>query len=145
MAYFLFTKAIIEGDPIKVFNNGDMRRDFTYIDDIVDGICHLIDQPAIPNLNFNTLNPQSSSSWCPYRILNIGNSNPVALMDFIKEIEESVGKKAKKIYLPLQEGDVPKTFSDSKILNECIQFKPNTPIKKGINEFVKWYKNYYKV
>jgi len=145
MALFLFTKAIIEGQPIKVFNNGEMIRDFTYIDDIVEGLIHLIDKPATPKLDFNALTPESSSSWCPYRILNIGNSNPVPLMEFIKAIEESLGKTAKKEYLPLQEGDVPRTFSDSNILNEWIKFSPSTPVRKGINEFIKWYKGFYEV
>ena len=145
MALFLFTKAIIEGQTIKVFNNGEMIRDFTYIDDIIEGLIHLIDKPATSKLDFNALTPESSSSWCPYRILNIGNSNPVPLMEFIKAIEESLGKTANKEYLPLQEGDVPRTFSDSNILNEWIKFRPSTPVKKGINEFIKWYKSFYDV
>ena len=100
MALFLFTKAIIEGKPIKVFNNGEMIRDFTYIDDIVEGLIHLIDKSATSKLDFNALTPESSSSWCPYRILNIGNSNPVPLMEFIKAIEESwVKQQRKNIYL----------------------------------------------
>ena len=145
MALFLFTKAIIEGQPIKVFNPGEMIRDFTNIDDIVECLIHQIDKPATSKLDFNALTPESSSSWCPYRILNIGNSNPVPLMEFIKAIEESLGKTVKKEYLPLQEGDVPKTFSDSNILNEWIKFSPSTPVKKGINEFIKWYKSFYGV
>ena len=121
-----------------------MVRDFTYIDDIIDGLIYLINKPATNELNFNKANPVSSSSWSPYKVFNLGNSNPVPLMTFIKEIEESLGKSAKKEYLPLQQGDVPATFSSPDLLNEWINFKPNTPVKKGISEFIKWYKDFYK-
>ena len=144
MALFLFTKAILEDKPIKVFNKGNMVRDFTYIDDIIEGLIFLINKPAKSNLNFNKSNPDSSSSWCPYRIFNLGNSNPIPLMDFIKEIEKSLGKTANKEYLPLQQGDVPATFSSPDLLNEWINFQPNTSVQEGISEFVKWYKDFYK-
>ena len=144
MALFLFTRAILEDKPIKVFNKGDMVRDFTYIDDIIDALIYLINKPATNKLNFNKANPVSSSSWSPYKVFNLGNSNPVPLMTFIKEIEESLGKCAKKEYLPLQQGDVPATYSSPDLLNEWINFKPNTSVKKGISEFIKWYKDFYK-
>jgi len=145
MALFLFTKAIIEGKPIKVFNQGEMMRDFTYIDDVIQGLFFLISKPALSKIDFDNSKPESSSSWCPYKVFNIGNSNPVPLMEFIKAIEESLDKTAEKIYLPLQQGDVPETYSDPDLLNEWINYKPNTPVKKGINNFIEWYKNFYKV
>ena len=145
MALFLFTKAIIEGKPIKVFNNGDMLRDFTYIEDIVQSLTLLLDKPAECNENFDAKNPNASTSWSPYRIFNIGNSNPTPLLDLIREIEECLGKKAKKLYLPMQKGDVPATFSDSSKLFEWIKFKPNTSIKEGVSKFIDWYKYFYKV
>ena len=145
MALFLFTKAIIEDKPIKVFNNGDMLRDFTYIDDIVQSLTLLLDKPAESNKNFDAKNPNASISWSPYRIFNIGNSNPTPLLEFIKAIEDCLGKKAKKLYLPMQKGDVPATFSDSSKLFEWIKFKPNTSVKEGVSKFVEWYKYFYKV
>ena len=145
MALFLFTKAIIEDKPIKVFNNGNMLRDFTYIDDIVQSITLLLDKPAEGHKNFDAKDPKASISWSPHRIFNIGNSNPTTLLEFITAIEECLGKKSKKLYLPMQKGDVPATFSDSSKLFEWIKFKPNTSVKEGVSKFVDWYKYFYKV
>ncbi len=145
MALFLFTKSIIEGNPIEVFNNGEMMRDFTYIDDVIESLFNLIHKPATPKENFNPKEPDPSSSCDPYRVFNIGNSKPVPLMKFINEIEECLGIKAKKIYLPMQKGDVQNTSSNTLKLKEWINFKPNTSVKEGINEFIKWYKIFYKI
>ncbi len=143
MALFLFTKAIFEDEPINIFNNGNMIRDFTYIDDITESISRLINKPATPNSKFNKDQPDPSSSWAPYKIFNIGNSNPINLMNYIYELEEAIGKKALKNYLPMQQGDVPKTEADVSLLENWINFKPRTTIKEGIKNFVDWYKKYY--
>ena len=143
MAYFSFTKDILEGRPIKVFNHGNMERDFTYIDDIVEGIYRLIDRPPVENKDWNEYN--LSSSFAPYKIYNIGNNSPIKLMRFIKAIEDALGKKAEKIYMDMQPGDVLKTFADVSDLEEDIGFKPDTSIEDGIAKFVKWYKEYYNV
>lgn len=142
MALFLFTKAIIEGKPIDVFNNGEMKRDFTYVDDIVNGVIKVIDNP--PSGNKRWVDDVSTSS-VPYKVYNIGNSSPVKLMDFISEIENKIGKKAIKNMMPLQDGDVPATWADVDDLIADLGYKPSTPIKKGINNFVDWYFKYYKV
>ena len=144
MALFLFTKSIIEGRAIKVFNNGDMVRDFTYIDDIIESLMRLIHKPATSNIDFDVKSPSSCSSWAPYRIFNIGNSNPTPLMDFISAIEENLGIKAKKEFLEMQPGDVSATAADTSSLEEWIDFKPNTSIKKGISNFLSWYKEFYR-
>ncbi|MEL7834409.1 NAD-dependent epimerase [Fodinibius sp. Rm-B-1B1-1] len=143
MALFLFTKAIIEDKPIDVFNYGDMERDFTYIDDIVEGIKRLVPKPPTPNKSWTGLAPDPSTSFAPYRIFNIGNSRPVKLMDFIDELEHQLGFRAEKNLLPLQPGDVPKTWADVDDLFEYINFHPQVGYKKGIEQFVKWYKEYY--
>ncbi len=145
MAMFLFTKAIIEGKPIKVFNNGEMKRDFTYVDDIVEGVIRVIDKPAQPNSSWSGLSPESKSSKAPYRLYNIGNNNPVQLTDFIEQIETNLGVKAKRDLMPLQEGDVPVTWADVEDLKADVGYKPATQIDKGVGEFVKWYKSYYNV
>ena len=143
MALFLFTKSIIENRPIKVFNNGEMIRDFTYIDDIIESLRRLIKKtPLKSNLSYNG-NFDPNESWAPYKIFNIGNSNPTPLMDFIVALEDSLGKKAIKKYLPMQPGDVASTESNNKSLEEWINFKPNTSIKDGISKFVCWYKQFY--
>ena len=144
MALFLFTKSILEGKAIKVFNNGNMVRDFTYIDDIIESLMRLIHKPATSNIDFDVKSPSSSSSWAPYRIFNIGNSNPTPLMDFISAIEENLGIKAKKEFLGMQPGDVSATSADTSSLEEWTGFKPNTSIKQGISEFLSWYKEFYK-
>ena len=143
MALFLFTKAILEDRPIDVFNYGKMRRDFTYIDDIVEGVIRVIDNPAKPDSCWSGRRPNPASSKAPYRIYNIGNGSPVELMDFIEALEEALGKKAKKNMLPLQPGDVPATWADTTALQKDLGYKPNTPVKEGIKEFVKWYRSFY--
>jgi UDP-glucuronate 4-epimerase len=144
MALFLFTKAILNGEPIKVFNNGNMMRDFTYVDDIVESIYRLTLKKAEPNLAWNGDNPDPGTSYAPYKIYNIGNNNPVNLMDFIKAIEDKLGIEAKKEFLPLQAGDVPQTYANVEDLYRDIDFRPKTSIKDGINNFIDWYMDYYK-
>jgi UDP-glucuronate 4-epimerase len=143
MALFLFTKAIIENKPIQVFNHGKMIRDFTFIDDIVSGILLVVDNPARPNLDWDDQNPDPSSSKAPYKIYNIGHSHPVGLMDYITEIEKCLGKKAQKEFLPVQKGDVLKTYSDVSDLQKELGYKSNTMIEQGVKEFVGWYLDYY--
>ena len=143
MSLFLFTKSILEGEPIKVFNHGNMTRDFTYIDDIVESIMRLLKKPPIQDKYFDTSNPNPDTSWAPHRIFNIGNSTPESLIDYIKAIEDNLGIKAKKELLPLQPGDVPSTFSDCTSLESYINYKPNTSIKDGIKKFISWYRKFY--
>ncbi len=143
MALFLFTKAIIERKPIQVFNNGNMIRDFTFIDDIVESIVRVISKPATNSINFDSLHPNPSISWSPYKIFNIGNSKPTQLLDYISAIEEELDITADKQFMPIQPGDVPETSSDCSALAEWIGFKPNTPIKEGVGKFIQWYKEYY--
>ncbi len=143
MALFLFTKNIINNEPIKIFNNGEMKRDFTYIDDIVESITRLIQKPPKKDNSFDFNNLKPDDSWAPYRIFNIGNSNPTPLMDFINNIEKKLGKKAKKQYLPIQPGDVPGTESDCKSLENLINFKPSTSVEIGISKFIDWYRKFY--
>jgi UDP-glucuronate 4-epimerase len=145
MALFIFTKKIAEGKPIDVYNNGKMRRDFTYVDDIVDGIIKLIPKIPEPDINWNGNNPDSASSFAPYKLYNIGNNKPVELLRFIEVIEEMMGKKAIKNFMPMQPGDVPETFADVDDLINAVGFKPNTSIEEGISKFVNWYKDYYKI
>lgn len=143
MAPFLFTDAISNGKPIKVFNDGNMLRDFTYIDDIVEGVVRVIDSISKPDENWNALYPAPSTSNVPYKIYNIGNSQPVKLMDFIETIESELEVKAEKIFLPMQQGDVYQTNADTSSLENELGFKPNTSLKEGIHEFINWYKEYY--
>ena len=143
MALFLFTKAISENKPIDVFNYGKMVRDFTYIDDIVESLLRIIDKIPSQNENFDLKNPDPSSSWAPYKIFNIGNSKPTNLMDYIKALEIALEKKAVKNFMEIQPGDVTETSADTTLLEKWIKFKPNTSIQDGINNFVKWYKEYY--
>jgi len=145
MALFLFTKAILEGKPIDVFNHGKMRRDFTYVDDIVEGIVRLIPKPPTGNPGWSGENPDPASSFAPYKIYNIGNNQPVELLHFIEVLESKLGRKAVKNLLPLQEGDVPETYADVDDLMQDVGFKPSTTIETGIGNFVNWYKEYYKV
>ncbi|MCG1011514.1 NAD-dependent epimerase [Tepidanaerobacter sp. GT38] len=145
MALFIFTKAILNNEPIKVFNYGKMERDFTYIDDIIEGVIRVISNPPKPNKNYDKLNPNPSTSYAPYKIYNIGNNKPVQLMEFIETLEKHLGKKAQKEYLPLQAGDVPKTYADVDDLIRDVGFKPDTNIDEGIGKFVEWYKEYYGV
>lgn len=145
MALFLFTKATLEGKPIKVFNNGKMKRDFTYIDDIVEGVYRVMEKIPEPNPKWSGMNPDPSSGKVPYKIYNIGNNNTVGLMEFIEAIEEELGMEAKKEFLPLQPGDVPATWADVEDLKTDTGFKPNTPVKEGVKNFIKWYRDYFKV
>ncbi len=143
MALFLFTKAILEGKPIDVFNYGKMKRDFTYIDDIIEGVVRTIGKIPEPDSNWNGNNPDSATSYAPYKLYNIGNNNSVELMEFIKVLEDCLGKEAKKNLLPMQLGDVPATYADVDDLTKSVGFKPSTPIKEGIKLFVDWYQGYY--
>jgi len=145
MALFLFTKAILENRPIDVFNNGEMERDFTYIDDIVEGVFRLIDRQPQPNPQWNGDSPDPATSYCPWRIYNIGNNKKEKLMRYIEVLEECLGRKAEKNFLPLQDGDVPATFANVDDLVRDIEFKPATTIEEGIQEFVRWYRDYYQV
>ena len=145
MALFLFTKAIIAGEPIQVFNHGNMVRDFTYVDDIVEGVIRVIDQPATPDLQWNSDKPDPAISYAPYRVYNIGNSNPVTLMRYISALEDCLGKKAIMDMLPMQPGDVPATLADVTRLERAVGFKPATQVEDGIAKFVKWYRGYYHV
>jgi len=145
MAYFSFTKAILEGNSIDVFNYGDMQRDFTYIDDIVEGIVRVIERVPQPNPAWDRTHPDPGSSYAPYKLYNIGNNNPVQLMRFIEVLEENLGRKAVKNMLPMQPGDVPITYADVDELMKDVGFKPSTPIEEGIRKFVEWYRSYYSV
>jgi len=145
MALFLFTKAILAGQPIDVFNYGKMRRDFTYIDDIVEGVIRVMDNIAEPNPTWSSDAPDPGTSKAPYKIYNIGNNQPVELMRFIEVLEDCLGKKAEKNMLPIQAGDVPATYADVDDLMRDVGFKPNTPIEVGIERFVAWYRSYYHV
>ncbi len=143
MALFLFVKAALEGKPIDVFNNGDMLRDFTYIDDIVEGVIRVIDNPAQKDLSWNGKDGKVSNSSAPYKIYNIGNNNPVKLMDFITAIENKLGKTIQKNMLPIQPGDVPATYADVTDLVEDLKYKPATPVQEGIDNFVDWYLEFF--
>ncbi len=145
MALFLFTKAILAGEPINVFNHGRMRRDFTYVDDIVEGVVRVMDHTAQPNPNWSGDNPDSATSFAPYRLYNIGNNQPVELMSMIETLEKCIGKEARKNMLDLQPGDVPATYADVDALIEDVGFRPATPIETGIAAFVKWYREYHNV
>ena len=145
MALFKFTKAILDDKNISVFNYGKHRRDFTYIDDIVEGVIRVLDQPANSNPNWSGTSPDSATSMAPWRIYNIGNNNPVELMDYIAALEKALGKRAKMDMLPLQPGDVPDTYADVTDLVEMLEYKPSTPIDKGIANFVAWYRNYFNI
>ena len=145
MALFLFTKAILEDKPIDVFNHGNMERDFTYIDDIVEGVVRVMDNPPSGNPDWSGLNPDPSGSTAPYKIYNIGNNNKVKLMDYIETIEKKLGKVAKKNFLPMQPGDVPSTYADVDDLVKDLGYKPNTSIKYGVSKFIDWYLEFYKI
>ena len=145
MALSLFTKAIIEEKPLQVFNNGEMERDFTYVDDIVEGVYRVVQHPAKTNPNWTGMQPDPATSKAPYRIYNIGNNAPVKLMDFVAAIEERLGKKAIKEMMPMQAGDVAKTYADVTDLIEDLGYKPGTHLKDGISKFIDWYLDYYKI
>jgi UDP-glucuronate 4-epimerase len=143
MALFTFTRKILADEPIDVFNNGHHARDFTYIDDIVEGVLRTADKIAAPNPDWSGATPDPATSTAPYRLYNIGNNNPVALMDFIATIEKALGREAKKVFLPLQPGDVAATYADVDDLARDVGFKPATPLDEGVARFVSWYRSYY--
>ncbi len=145
MALYIFTKAILEDKPIDVFNQGNMQRDFTYIDDIVEGVVRVIDNSPSGNADWSAKQPDPSSSPAPYKIYNIGNNSPVRLMDFILAIEKATGKKAIKNLMPIQDGDVPATWADVEDLVKNMGYKPGTDINKGVDKFVNWYRGYYSI
>lgn len=145
MAYYKFTKAIYEGQEIEVYNNGDMQRDFTYVDDIVESMVRLVERIPEPNPDWKPHNPDPASSDAPYRLYNIGNNQPEKLMDFIGTLEDEIGIKAKTKMLPMQPGDVYATYADTQNLERDIGFKPSTPLKEGLRKFVDWYREYYKM
>lgn len=145
MALFLFTKKIIAGEPIQVFNNGNHTRDFTFVSDIVEGIIRASDQIATPNPSWNSNEPDPATSNAPFRLFNIGNNNPVTLIEYIEAVEDILGKKAIREYLPLQPGDVPSTFANVDELVRAVGYKPATSVRDGVAAFVSWYRDYYKV
>jgi UDP-glucuronate 4-epimerase len=145
MALWLFTEAILAGRPIDVFNEGRMQRDFTYIDDIVEGVVRTADRIAAPDPNWSGDRPDPAASFAPYRVYNIGNNQPVELMRLIETLEHSLGEKAVKNLLPMQPGDVPATYADVEDLTRDVGFKPSTPIEAGVEQFVKWYRGYHGV
>jgi len=144
MALFIFTKKILAGEPIDVFNHGKHKRDFTYVDDIVEGVIRTLDKVASPNANWSSDEPDSATSYAPYKIYNIGNNTPVELMYYIEVLEKCLGKEAKKNFLPLQAGDVPATFANIDDLIQDVGFKPATSIEEGIAKFVEWYQEYHR-
>ena len=143
MALFKFTRAILAGEPIRIFNQGKHRRDFTYIDDIVEGVIRVLDKPAAANPQWSSDRPDPGSSKAPWRVYNIGNNRPVDLMDFIAALEKALGKTATKEFLPLQPGDVPDTYADVEDLVRDVGYQPNTPVEQGIGNFVAWYREYF--
>ncbi|SRR6266571_916872 len=145
MALFLFTKAILEGKPIEVFNHGNMKRDLTYIDDVAEGVLRVLDKPAKPNPSWLSDRPDPATSSGPYCLYNIGNHQPVHLLQLIAVLEDALGKKAEKRFMPLQPGDIPATYADIDDLIQDVGFKPDTPIEVGVKRFVEWYESYYKV
>lgn len=144
MAYFSFTKAIMAGEPIDVFNYGNMKRDFTYIDDIVEGIIRVITKIPQPNPDWDKINPDPGSSYAPYKLYNIGNNNPIELIRFIEILETKLDRKARKNMLPMQQGDVPITYANVDDLMKDVGFKPSTPLEEGLKKFVEWYRGYYR-
>lgn len=145
MALFKFTKNILEGKPIPVFNQGNHTRDFTYIDDIVEGVIRASDDIAKPNHDWDSNTPDPATSYAPFRIFNIGNNNPIRLIEYIEAIEAALGKNAIKDLLPLQPGDVPDTYADSSALEKAVDYKPTTPVTLGVANFIDWYRDYFKV
>ena len=143
MALFLFAKAILNGNPIDVFNYGKMERDFTYVDDIVEGIKRLVPKAPTPNVDWSGEHPDPATSFAPYQVFNIGNSKPVKLMDFISEIEKQLGMQARKRMLPMQPGDVPRTWADVDDFYNYTSFRPKVGIEEGIHNFIQWFKSYY--
>src|SRR5689334_1619944 len=145
MAMWIFTKAILAGEPIKLFNNGNMRRDFTYVDDVVESVARLVDRRPAGNPDFSTASPDPGSSSAPWRVYNIGNNKPVELLEVVRLLEETLGKKAKRELMPMQPGDVPATYADVDDLMRDVDFRPATPIAEGIRRFIEWYRAYHRV
>lgn len=145
MAMWIFTKAILAGEPIKLFNNGNMRRDFTYVDDVVESVVRLVDRRPAGNPDFSNASPDPGSSSAPWRVYNIGNNKPVELLEVVRLLEEALGKKAKRELLPMQPGDVPATYANVDDLIRDVDFKPATPIAEGIRRFIEWYRAYHRV
>jgi UDP-glucuronate 4-epimerase len=145
MAVWIFTKAILAGEPIKLFNNGNMRRDFTYVDDVVESVVRLVDRRAAGNPDFSTASPDPGSSSARWRVYNIGNNKPVELLEVVRLLEEALGKKAKRELLPMQPGDVPATYADVDDLIRDVGFRPATRIAEGIRRFIEWYRAYHRV
>ena len=145
MALFLFTRAILENRPIDVFNHGNMVRDFTYVDDIVEGVTRVLDRPAEPNPAFDAVRPDPGTSDAPYRVFNIGNSQPTPLTEYIEALEAALGRTAERNYLPMQPGDVPATAANTDELDAWVGFKPGTPVPEGVRRFVTWYREFYNV
>ena len=145
MAMWIFTKAILAGEPIKLFNNGNMRRDFTYVDDVVESVVRLVDRRPAGNPDFSTASPDPGSSSAPWRVYNIGNNKPVELLEVVRLLEETLGKKAKRELMPMQPGDVPATYADVDDLMRDVDFRPATPIAEGIRRFTEWYRAYHRV
>jgi UDP-glucuronate 4-epimerase len=145
MALFLFTRAMLAGEPIDVYNQGQMVRDFTYIDDIIESLLRVLDKPASPDPAFDPASPDPATSWAPHRLFNIGNSNPTPLLAYIEAIEAALGCQAEKRFLPMQPGDVPATAADTSALEAWTGFKPNTPVREGVARFVAWYRDFYGV
>lgn len=145
MALFKFTKAALEGEPIEVFNHGNMLRDFTYVDDIIEGVVRVIDHPAKANPTWSGQHPDPGSSSAPYKVYNIGNNQPVRLLDFIEAIEEALGQPIEKKFLPMQAGDVPATYASVSALVADLDYRPNTPVREGVKRFVAWYRDFFKV
>jgi UDP-glucuronate 4-epimerase len=145
MALFLFTRAMLAGEPIQVFNHGRMVRDFTYVADIIESLVRVLDKPATADPAFDPAAPDPATSWAPHRVFNIGNSNPTPLMDYIEALEQALGIQAEKRFLPLQAGDVPATAADTAALEDWTGFRPNTPVREGVARFVAWYREFYGV
>ncbi len=145
MAYFVFTKAILEGRPIRVFNRGEMERDFTYVDDVVEGVARLIPRPPAPDPDFDTARPDPGRSWAPHRLYNIGNSHPEKLTDMIAILEELTGREAVRELVEMQPGDVRATYADVSELERAVGFRPATPLGDGLVRFVTWYRDHYGV
>ncbi len=145
MALFLFTRAILAGEPINVFNQGNMVRDFTFVDDIVEGVVRVVDHVAQPSPSWDSDHPDPATSSAPYRVYNIGNNDPVQLLEYISVLEESLGRKAVKNFMPMQPGDVPATMADVSELEAAVGFRPKTTVREGVRRFVEWYREYYRV
>jgi len=145
LAIFIFTRAMLKGEPIKVFNQGDMTRDFTYIDDIIESVARLLPMAPEPDPTFDKADPDPGASWAPHRVFNIGNASPVQLMDMIAELENLTGRVAEKNFMGMQPGDVPDTYADVASLEEAVGFRPATPLREGLSRFVSWFRDYYRM